>query len=222
MLTMRRRNGGNVTEQTYLRPGAAPVGCQSDLWEWGAADQATFQTPTNLNIFRTTWFIFLIWACKLPCNDIQKGVPCSHWTRLTDNVGFHSLSLPDFPTPTRQAADLLPKLFLLFLPPHLRHMKRFPLGIFVSGEILFTITQLYPPSLLLMLLVSLAPSLSLFPWVTWDKNLQWSWRKHSVWRDRLQQRDTDIWRGFLMESNAGREELVHSVFPNVGFWDRKN
>lgn len=24
-----------------------------------------------------------------------------------------------------------------------------------------------------------------------------------------------------MDSKAGREELVHSVFANVGFWDRK-
>lgn len=96
------------------------------------------------------------------------------------------------------------------------------LRVYLSLERSYSLLHSYIP-LLLMLLVSFAPSLSLFLWVTWDKNLQWSWGKRSVWRDRLQQRDTDIWRGFLMESKAGREGGVGTqCFCKCWFLGQKN
>lgn len=126
-------------------------------------------------------------------------------TVLTENVFICWLCLTSS-HPRGKAPIFYPDSFFFnfFLPPHLRRTKRFPLGIFVSWEILFTITQLCSPPLL-MLRSSLAPSLSSFLWVTRDKNLQWCWRKRSAWRARLQQRDTDIWRGFVTDSKGGRE-----------------
>lgn len=53
-------NGGNVTEWTHLSSVAAPV----DLLDWGAADQASLVTPTNLNIFRIQFRIISGSSCS--------------------------------------------------------------------------------------------------------------------------------------------------------------
>lgn len=52
----------------------------------------------------------LWWRCE--DTDLTWLPSCSHWTCLTENVGFYSLALPDFLT--RRSADLLPRLFLSF------------------------------------------------------------------------------------------------------------
>lgn len=34
-------------------------------------------------------------------------------------------------------------------------------------------------------------------------------------------RDADICRAFIGDSKGGREELLHGIFANVGFWPEK-
>lgn len=192
-------NGGNVTEQTDRSPVPTLVDSQSDQLKWDTSREQSKLVYYRLQHFQNC-FVYILSTHTLNIGmqtllrrykdtDLTWLPSCSHWTCLTENVGFHLLTLPDFLTPTRQDTDLLPRLFFTFSFFASSETLEVSSGyICLWRDLIHYYTAMFP--FLLMFCSSRTPSLSLFLWVTRDKNLQWCWRKYNMWRARLQQRDT--------------------------------
>lgn len=118
-------NGGNVTEQTDRSPVPTLVDSQSDQLKWDTSREQSKLVYYRLQHFQNC-FVYILSTHTLNIGmqtllrrykdtDLTWLPSCSHWTCLTENVGFHLLTLPDFLTPTRQDTDLLPRLFLFYI-----------------------------------------------------------------------------------------------------------